>query len=348
MDNALRHLRGSGLAAFLPTAPGEGQPPVALSRRPCLVLSFDEGSPNLALSYWLLYKARIRALAIRDVFHREWNDCQGAVKGAGLWWVVIATTLIYNLGYGPWQGSAWFHRMSESASDMVHRAGAQGELFRRLVADIVRYRGGTPTGTQEQEVEILQSFAASEGFSRKGPRVALRRWFSWFQSAQVNDRVWHSRLLSILHLGMVTKVYRHSSHTPLWRKGVGAATEPAEDSESDREAAADRDQAARVAIAVPNSAAASSSGGIAGEPESRAVPQSNVDVDALRKKCRNTLFVAAELLAQPDLQVLARLIYLVGAPFYDSHSYNAGVAKGEAGTLDFYVSAACGAWAAPI
>ena len=45
-----------------------------MCKRTCLVLHFDEASPNLAMGQWLLHKVGVRALLVRDVYHREWND----------------------------------------------------------------------------------------------------------------------------------------------------------------------------------------------------------------------------------------------------------------------------------
>eukprot|EP00974_Lingulodinium_polyedra_P051483 4953431-Lingulodinium_polyedra.AAC.1 len=68
---------------------------------------------------WFAYKAGLRVMGVRDIFHREWNDVIGALKQAELWWVVILTTLAYHLPYGPWDGSSWYQRMVESAADLV-------------------------------------------------------------------------------------------------------------------------------------------------------------------------------------------------------------------------------------
>ena len=50
----------------------------------------------------------------------------------------------------------------------------------------------------------------------KGPRVALRRWFSWLESAKWHHEVWHTRLLCILHAGLRLGSYKRLEDTPLW------------------------------------------------------------------------------------------------------------------------------------
>ena len=99
LDNALVHSRKRGLVEFVAT---EGANPAKRLRdRPLLVLHFDEGSPNLAAGQWLLYKAEVRMCFIRDVFHREWSDTCLAAKASGLWHVVLLTSVLHNLPYGP-------------------------------------------------------------------------------------------------------------------------------------------------------------------------------------------------------------------------------------------------------
>eukprot|EP00974_Lingulodinium_polyedra_P040874 3928536-Lingulodinium_polyedra.AAC.1 len=75
-------MRGIGLVAFAPDAPGSADP---LPSRPLLCLHYDEASSNLSLIMWMVYKAQMRVFPCRDIFHRQWNDTQLAVKQAGLW-----------------------------------------------------------------------------------------------------------------------------------------------------------------------------------------------------------------------------------------------------------------------
>ena len=81
----------------------------------------DEGSSQYALMWWLSYHIGLRFIPIRDVYHREWNDCKNAIMKAGLSWVIQATNLLYNLAYGPWEGCAWFNELVEGAALLLER-----------------------------------------------------------------------------------------------------------------------------------------------------------------------------------------------------------------------------------
>ena len=50
----------------------------------------------------------------RDEFHRWNNDLNSAVAFAGLATAEKAGTLIFNVGYGPWQKAAWYHMILAS------------------------------------------------------------------------------------------------------------------------------------------------------------------------------------------------------------------------------------------
>eukprot|EP00974_Lingulodinium_polyedra_P028094 2713431-Lingulodinium_polyedra.AAC.1 len=86
LDNLLQRTTGAGVSQFLPNQV-RGRELWAMGNLPrTLVMCMDEGSPGYAMVWWGLYKAHLRLLPLRDVFHREWNDTLDAVKGAGLFW----------------------------------------------------------------------------------------------------------------------------------------------------------------------------------------------------------------------------------------------------------------------
>ena len=106
LDYLLFLLLGEGLNRFSPsptTSPVED--------RPLLVLHLDEGSPGYAMCWYLAYHIKSRVVFVRDILHRVWNDCTLALRQAGLWWVVLLTTVVFNFPFGPWNGAAWWQRL---------------------------------------------------------------------------------------------------------------------------------------------------------------------------------------------------------------------------------------------
>ena len=91
---------GFGLASFCKAS----QAP--LLQRPLLLLHTDEGSSGMAAVWFLKSHLDCRFFHFRDIFHREWNDVTLALRRCGLDWTILLRTVVYNLCFGPWEGSA--------------------------------------------------------------------------------------------------------------------------------------------------------------------------------------------------------------------------------------------------
>ena len=135
------------MEAFTLTAPGNE---LSLSNRPLLCLSYDECSANLALYVYLYYFARLRVLALRDIFHREWNDTKLALMASGVWWVVLLTTLAYNFVHGPWANAAWFGKLVEGCQDFVAKSPHGSPLFEEFYERICADLGKPPRGSSNK------------------------------------------------------------------------------------------------------------------------------------------------------------------------------------------------------
>ena len=203
LGHQLFKARGAGVSSFVREAAGSEGP---LSKIPCFVFYYDECSANLALHNYLSYELKMRVLSIRDVFHREWNETMLALKASGLWGTVLLTTVVYNLAYGPWDGSSWFVKMCEGTKDFVAKSSKGSLLFGHFYDRVCQDEGKSAVGGQSVRLQRLQGLVLSLGFKAKGPRVAIRRWFSWVEAAIWNDAVGHSRAIAIMCIGVQMKV----------------------------------------------------------------------------------------------------------------------------------------------
>ena len=63
-----------------------------------------------------------------------------AIKRADLWSAVLLSSVAFNVPYGPWNGSSWFHKMSEAAQDFAMRPPAGCLLFDLFYQRICAYK----------------------------------------------------------------------------------------------------------------------------------------------------------------------------------------------------------------
>ena len=68
----------------------------------------------------------------------------------------------------------------------------------------------------------------------------------------------------------------------------------------------------------------------------------DIDVKALRKKCKNTLYVVGNLLASDGLQQAARLYFMLLTPLWEEHSHNAASLRDVDVVIAWHVSMALG------
>eukprot|EP00974_Lingulodinium_polyedra_P038571 3696441-Lingulodinium_polyedra.AAC.1 len=145
----LYSLLGAGLEQFCPPA----DVPRPLSQRPLLVLAMDEGSVGYAMLWYAQYFLQARVVLFRDIYHREWNDCTQAIKQSNLWWVILMTSMVANLCYGPWEGGAWFEKVKDSARDFFSKSTSEDPLFLALYPLLCHDLGRAPEAgtTSHQE-----------------------------------------------------------------------------------------------------------------------------------------------------------------------------------------------------
>ena len=48
------------------------------------------------MTWFMLFVMDLRFVAMRDVFHREWNDVKLAPGDEQVWWVILLITMVFN------------------------------------------------------------------------------------------------------------------------------------------------------------------------------------------------------------------------------------------------------------
>eukprot|EP00974_Lingulodinium_polyedra_P021599 2085921-Lingulodinium_polyedra.AAC.1 len=115
----------------------------------------------------LLYEAGVRACFTRDPFHRCWNDCKLALQSTGLWWAVLLARVVFNLPYGPWDGSAWFEDLQTSAADAMHLIPPAGPVWAHVYPLVCQDLNRPAQGALQRKQEVLE-LALATAVERKG------------------------------------------------------------------------------------------------------------------------------------------------------------------------------------
>ena len=64
---------------------------------------------------------------------------------------------------------------------------------------------------------MFDNLLVNDSFTKKGAKVMLRRWFSWFDAFADADKTWHTRVLAYITFGMSSGIYKDLTEVPLWK-----------------------------------------------------------------------------------------------------------------------------------
>eukprot|EP00974_Lingulodinium_polyedra_P086670 8401239-Lingulodinium_polyedra.AAC.1 len=130
----------------------------------------------------------------------------------------------------------------------------------------------------------------------------------------------------------------------------GTQVLPEGDSGEEEEEAAEQAAAQQVHQATQQvgQAAGSSSEAKQEDQGNKEVRRGEDILKSLRRKCKNSLFVAASILSRPELQTKTTLCLVFCSPLYEAHSQHAKDARAPEAVLSFYLQAALQAFLQPL
>ena len=106
-------------------------------------------------------------MPVRDPHHRNWNDAKNAISDAGLWFVVLLMRVVFNMPYGPWEGSAWFSKIKTMAEGMFDGMTSADPLFSALYEQICTDMHREATGTPEDKEAIWNIVCTGNAYAVK-------------------------------------------------------------------------------------------------------------------------------------------------------------------------------------
>ena len=290
---------------------------------PCLTLITDQQSTQMASANFLMYQLGMVMLHLRDPCHRAHNDCTLACKESGVWPVIVCTTVIYNLHFGPWASAAWFGTVKEGMTEMVVNMDPSNRLLGHFWNDILQDADIPTTEGQQHlaKVEFLKTLPDTKPLHNKGEQVALSRWFSWQHAARWWRPVWTVRLIGLIHVCLQRGDLK--SARDVWSRQ--APTLPAPDTE----------EVACGVASLPESTS----------KESPAAHEQ--DLSSLRKSCTNTLMLCIQLLADSNLKFKTNIILELTNPFAKQHADSLNRLKSSKSVVEYYADLAVGQWKTP-
>ena len=162
-----------------------------------LVLVSDEGAQSVAMFFWLLGVAHCRCILWRDPSHRLSNVFVRALQGVPTLRAHICDALaLHKFRRAPFGTGRLFRECKETVALLLQRWEECHSLIEPFVPSIAADHGVSPG------MENVR--AALEEFCRRplGPRVELRRWFTFIDMAPALLRIWHSLLLALCAMAM--------------------------------------------------------------------------------------------------------------------------------------------------
>lgn len=175
-----------------------------LARGRILTVSLDQHSVGWASCFFLKRAPKLNIVGIGDFAHRVWNDCEVSLGRAGLWEVVLLSSVLFNINFGPYDGSKWWRTCQEAATEYFQKIGSpRCALFLSMVPSIAKERGEAHLVTEPNYAERLwEQMQSMECMQWKGPKMALCRWFSWHECYRFWRGCWSMRALIMLYWGL--------------------------------------------------------------------------------------------------------------------------------------------------
>lgn len=279
-----------------------------------LAVSIGQCSVGWCALNYLKYGLRMRVEANPDVFHRCWNDVKIGLGRAGFWEAVLLSSIWINVNFGPWKGGKFWRETQGAAEEYFEHTGSSScRLFGAMLPFIAKDRGESAMlGDMEYGNKIFDMFKGGLGWSTKGPKVALCRWFGWLHCI----RFW----LPLMSLRLVVLMY--------WGISMGYVNGTAQSMSLElrglnRQPAANRSQKATM-------------------------QQAQASTKQLYDKAKNTLHIATVLMPDRGLCRMVRVAHRMCTPIEQWYHQARVVMRSVDGSLQFHKEQSHGACLLPL
>ena len=120
-----------------------------------------------------------------------------------MWLTILLCHMAFNSLTGPWNGTAFWGQLQEWVSHCLSDASPTDPLLQFFLPSVAEERGEMELlADPGYAAHVLETLRAEGGFLQKGPRVRLCTFSSWLGVCQDWDKVWGSRALLTVYVGL--------------------------------------------------------------------------------------------------------------------------------------------------
>ena len=101
-------------------------------RPPSIVFALDQGPQSFPTTFFMGYKMKPNTFCHFDPSHRLWNDVKDGLAEGGRWGFISLATIVFNLDFGPFEGSEFFHRGRDALKHFHTNTTVQNPLLTRF------------------------------------------------------------------------------------------------------------------------------------------------------------------------------------------------------------------------
>lgn len=346
--------------------------------RPVLHKVQDEGSIGLHAALWMDQAVSMRTTTTEDPWNRLHNDMKGSLVECGLWLCVLEHTIVYNGRAGPWSSHSFASQVKGAHDEYFRTRTPECTVFRLLYTDIVKEMQLPimDIGSPEHLEMTFQAVKNLDFWGRRGEKVKLGRWQSWFGAVRNWQPVRSAYLLILPFMGLRRRWWSHVGGLPsvlrldhaqggdeAGQQEQSAQTAPATSSRPS--ASSSMASAASSAPSSPRGASNAGSsaqvGGVASSStarppltvssagpsttareQPRTVRESNQEVSRLRNKATNNLHLAALVLSNTFGCQVVDAVAMVCQPLNKWFSKSRSECKTARGGAHWRSQLACG------
>jgi hypothetical protein len=159
-----------------------------------LVMVADEGSTGWSLFQYMASHLNLRCFFIRDPPHRLSNLFTNSLgTNRTVLTSVLQTLLVHKFRRAPFGGGKHWKGLKETLQLFLGEAGSS-HPFLDMYGEAIARDHDVPFMSANQVVVLLREVLTHH----MGPKVEMRRWFTFWDAGWVIDRLWHSMLLAIV------------------------------------------------------------------------------------------------------------------------------------------------------